>query len=160
MKTTTKHDEWLSIKLKDADFAAEFLNAASQDGDPNIYLIALKKLLRLEVEWPLLPKKVNFPVKPCIEPIRSCTERCCLAFQSDPKRLKWILMTSKNGDKYKYRLMFVPSALTDWKTLDGFHADQLHSRFNWTLMPDQVTFSEAILREQKDPQQYKVHDHS
>jgi mRNA interferase RelE/StbE len=28
-------------------------------------------------------------------------------------------MTSKNGSKYKYRLKFVPSALTDWKTLDG-----------------------------------------
>jgi probable addiction module antidote protein len=45
MKTTTKHDEWLSIKLKDADFAAEFLNAASQDGDPKIYLIALRKVV-------------------------------------------------------------------------------------------------------------------
>jgi len=69
-------------------------------------------------------------------------------------------MTSKNGVKYKYRLQFVPSALTDWKTLDGFHADQLHRRFNWTLTPAQVTFSEAILREQMDPQQYKAHDHS
>ena len=28
-------------------------------------------------------------------------------------------MTSKNGNKYKYRLKFVPSALADWKTLDG-----------------------------------------
>lgn len=69
-------------------------------------------------------------------------------------------MTSKNGSKYKYRLKFVPSALTDWKTLDGFHADQLRRRFNQILKPDQVTFSEAILREQMDPQQYKAHDHS
>jgi len=28
-------------------------------------------------------------------------------------------MTSKNGNKYKYRLKFVPSALAEWKTLDG-----------------------------------------
>ena len=28
-------------------------------------------------------------------------------------------MTSKNRDKYNYRLKFVPSALAEWKTLDG-----------------------------------------
>ena len=28
-------------------------------------------------------------------------------------------MTSKKGVKYKYRLKFVPSALAEWKTLDG-----------------------------------------
>lgn len=28
-------------------------------------------------------------------------------------------MTSKNRNKYKYRLKFVPSALAEWKTLDG-----------------------------------------
>ena len=42
MKAPIKHDEWLFIQLKDADFAAEFLNAASQDDDPKTYLIALR----------------------------------------------------------------------------------------------------------------------
>ena len=37
MKAPIKHDEWLFIQLKDADFAAEFLNAASQDDDPKTY---------------------------------------------------------------------------------------------------------------------------
>ena len=45
MKASIKHDEWLFIQLKDADFAADFLNAASQDDDPKTYLIALRKVV-------------------------------------------------------------------------------------------------------------------
>ena len=32
-------------QLKDAQFAAEFLNAASEDDDPKIYLTALRKVV-------------------------------------------------------------------------------------------------------------------
>ena len=45
MKAPIQHDEWLFIQLKDADFAAEFLNAASHDDDPKTYLIALRKVV-------------------------------------------------------------------------------------------------------------------
>ena len=45
MKLSTKHDDWLFLQLKDADFAAEFLNAASQDDDPKTYLVALRKVV-------------------------------------------------------------------------------------------------------------------
>ncbi len=44
MGAVRKHDEWLSEKLKDAGFAAEFLNAAAEDDDPATYLAALRKI--------------------------------------------------------------------------------------------------------------------
>lgn len=45
MNTTVKHDDWLLSKLKDADFAADYLNAASEDDDPKTYLSALRKVV-------------------------------------------------------------------------------------------------------------------
>jgi probable addiction module antidote protein len=39
-----KHDDWLFEQLKDAEFAAEFLNAANEDDDPKTYLAALRKV--------------------------------------------------------------------------------------------------------------------
>ena len=45
MNATAKHDDWLLEKLKDADFAAEYLNAASEDDDPKTYLTALRKVV-------------------------------------------------------------------------------------------------------------------
>jgi probable addiction module antidote protein len=39
---TVNHDDWLLNELKDAEFAAEFLNAASEDDDPKTYLSALR----------------------------------------------------------------------------------------------------------------------
>ena len=45
MSASVKHDEWLYVQLKDADFAAEFLNSAAQDEDPKTYLIALRKVV-------------------------------------------------------------------------------------------------------------------
>ena len=45
MSTTIKHDAWLFEQLKDAEFAAEFLNAASDDDDPKTYLTALRKVV-------------------------------------------------------------------------------------------------------------------
>ncbi len=45
MSSTVKHDDWLLEKLKDAEFAAEYLNAASEDDDPKTYLTALRKVV-------------------------------------------------------------------------------------------------------------------
>lgn len=42
---TVKHDDWLLNKLQDAEFAAEFLNAASEDDDPKTYLTALRQVV-------------------------------------------------------------------------------------------------------------------
>ena len=45
MTATAKHDDWLLEHLKDAAFAAEYLNAASEDDDPKTYLTALRKVV-------------------------------------------------------------------------------------------------------------------
>ena len=44
MQTDIQHDDWLYQKLQDAEFAAEYLNAASEDDDPKTYLTALRKV--------------------------------------------------------------------------------------------------------------------
>ena len=38
---TVNHDEWLTNQLQNAEFAAEFINAASEDDDSKTYLTAL-----------------------------------------------------------------------------------------------------------------------
>ena len=45
MTATMKHDDWLFKQLKDGEFAAEYLNAASEDDDPKTYLTALRKVV-------------------------------------------------------------------------------------------------------------------
>lgn len=45
MIETMKHDDWLFQQLQDAAFAAEYLNAASEDEDPTTYLTALRKVV-------------------------------------------------------------------------------------------------------------------
>jgi len=45
MKTIVRHDEWLMTQLADPEFAAEFLNVASEDDDPKTYLTALRKVV-------------------------------------------------------------------------------------------------------------------
>jgi probable addiction module antidote protein len=45
MNAIAKHDDWLLEKLKDAQFAAEYLNAAIEDDDPKTYLTALRKVV-------------------------------------------------------------------------------------------------------------------
>jgi probable addiction module antidote protein len=45
MKTQVKHDDWLLEKLQDAEFAAQFLNAACEDDDTKTYLAALRKVV-------------------------------------------------------------------------------------------------------------------
>lgn len=39
-----QHDDWLYQQLQGAAFAAEYLNAASEDDDPRTYLAALRKV--------------------------------------------------------------------------------------------------------------------
>jgi DNA-binding phage protein len=43
-----KHDDWLVKKLKDAEFAAEYLNAARDDDDSETYLRALQQVATLD----------------------------------------------------------------------------------------------------------------
>ena len=45
MTKMATHDHWLMQRLADAEFAAEFLNAASEDDDPATYLTALRKVV-------------------------------------------------------------------------------------------------------------------
>lgn len=45
MKASIKHDDWLNQQLQDAEFAAQYLNAASEDDDPKTYLTALRKVV-------------------------------------------------------------------------------------------------------------------
>jgi probable addiction module antidote protein len=45
MNPIVRHEDWLSEQLQDAQFAAEFLNAASEDDDPKTYLTALRKVV-------------------------------------------------------------------------------------------------------------------
>lgn len=43
MKTSESHDDWLKAQLADAEFAADYLNAAGEDEDPKTYLAALRQ---------------------------------------------------------------------------------------------------------------------
>ncbi|MCW2314347.1 addiction module antidote protein [Rhodoferax antarcticus] len=45
MKTGVNHDDWLKTQLADAEFAAEYLNAAGEDDDPKTYLTALRQVV-------------------------------------------------------------------------------------------------------------------
>jgi probable addiction module antidote protein len=45
MTLSVKHDDWLMEKLQNAEFAAEYLNAASEDDDPQSYLTALRQVV-------------------------------------------------------------------------------------------------------------------
>jgi probable addiction module antidote protein len=44
MHNDVQHDDWLYQQLQDAGFAAEYLNAASEDDDPKTYVSALRKV--------------------------------------------------------------------------------------------------------------------
>lgn len=45
MTLSVKHDDWLMEKLQNAEFAAEYLNAASEEDDPQSYLTALRQVV-------------------------------------------------------------------------------------------------------------------
>ena len=63
MKTSARHDDWLMAKLADADFAAEYLNAASEDDDPKTYSQLFERSLRPEAAWLMWPQRRNFPAR-------------------------------------------------------------------------------------------------
>jgi probable addiction module antidote protein len=44
MRTTVSHDEFLRERLADAAFAAEYLQAALEDGDTAVLLLALRRI--------------------------------------------------------------------------------------------------------------------
>ena len=66
MKTCAKHDDWLMAQLADAEFAAEYLNAASEDDDPAIYLVALRKVVEARGGIAVVAEKPICRVKRCI----------------------------------------------------------------------------------------------
>ena len=48
VKSTEKsvdHVAWIAQKLQNPEFAAEYLNAASEDEDPRVYLTALRQVV-------------------------------------------------------------------------------------------------------------------
>jgi probable addiction module antidote protein len=44
MKPTVKHDEYMRDRLADAAFAADYLQAALDDGEPSVLLLALRRV--------------------------------------------------------------------------------------------------------------------
>ena len=63
MNTSIKHDEWLLEQLKNADFAADYLNAASEDDDAKTYLTALRKVVEARGGMALTAEKANLSRK-------------------------------------------------------------------------------------------------
>jgi probable addiction module antidote protein len=59
MTQMVKHDSWLNEQLKDSEFAAHFLNSASEDDDPRAYLLALRKVVDARCGMTLLAEKTN-----------------------------------------------------------------------------------------------------
>jgi len=43
---TVDHEDWINQKLQNPEFAAEYLNAASEEDDPRIYLTALRQIVQ------------------------------------------------------------------------------------------------------------------
>lgn len=59
MTATMKHDDWLLEQLKDAEFAAQYLNAASEDDDAKTYLTALRKVVEARGGMALIAEKAH-----------------------------------------------------------------------------------------------------
>jgi probable addiction module antidote protein len=59
MISTAKHDDWLFEQLKDATFAAEYINAASEDDDPKTYLTALRKVVEARGGLALIAERAH-----------------------------------------------------------------------------------------------------
>ena len=59
MISTVKHDDWLFEQLKDAKFAAEYINAASEDDDPKTYLTALRKVVEARGGLALIAERAH-----------------------------------------------------------------------------------------------------
>ena len=61
MRAVRKHEEWMSKKLKNACFAAEYLNAAAEDDDPASYMAALRKVAEARGGVAQLAEDTNAP---------------------------------------------------------------------------------------------------
>ena len=59
MMTAAKHDDWLFEQLSDAKFAAEYINAASEDDDPKTYLTALRKVVEARGGMALVAERAH-----------------------------------------------------------------------------------------------------
>ena len=59
MSATNKHDDWLFEQLKDAAFAADYLNAAAEDDDPRTYLTALRQVVDARGGMAVVAEKAN-----------------------------------------------------------------------------------------------------
>jgi DNA-binding phage protein len=57
--STIKHNDWLFEQLKDAEFAAEYLNAARGDDDPKTLLTALSKVVKAQGGIPSVALKTT-----------------------------------------------------------------------------------------------------
>ncbi len=44
MKSTVRHDDFMRERLADAEFAAGYLQAALEDGEPGVLLLALRRI--------------------------------------------------------------------------------------------------------------------
>jgi DNA-binding phage protein len=65
MSETFKHDDWLLEQLKDAEFAAEYLTAASEYDDPKTYLTALGKVVEARGGMACVEKSLISLVRGC-----------------------------------------------------------------------------------------------
>ena len=59
MSNMVKHDDWLFDRLKDAEFAAHYLNAAQDDDDPQTYLTALRHVVEARCGMATLAQKTQ-----------------------------------------------------------------------------------------------------
>jgi probable addiction module antidote protein len=59
MSNMVKHDDWLFERLKDAEFAAHYLNAAHDDDDPQTYLTALRHVVEARGGMATLAQKTQ-----------------------------------------------------------------------------------------------------
>ena len=77
MKTTVLHDDWLMAQLADAEFAAEYLNAANDDDDPKSYLTALRKVVEARGGMASVADKAELSRETLYRtPCTCCTSRC------------------------------------------------------------------------------------
>lgn len=61
MTPILKNEDWLFKQLQNANFAAEYLNAASEDDDPQTYLTALRKILEARGGISAVADKTTLP---------------------------------------------------------------------------------------------------
>ena len=54
-----KHDDWLFEQLKDATFAAGYINAASEGDDTKTYLTALRKIVEARGGLALIAERAH-----------------------------------------------------------------------------------------------------